>query len=70
MKLSTKFRKMNIPANQIKPGDKLNRFGHFHPVSVVGTKIHPLTKTEVVEVTHDRGTLCYIPTATVEIERE
>lgn len=61
--------KTTIPVTDVKPGDRLQRFNHLIPVLTVKRGVHPISQREVVEVTHERGTVCFHLDKTVEVER-
>jgi hypothetical protein len=54
-------------AQAVKAGDKIKRFGHFHPVVSVAAVVHPLTASKVVEITHDLGKVCFMPDALLDV---
>ncbi len=60
---------INVKASELKEGDRLNRFGHFHPVLKVERGQHPNFPRlgECFHVFHDCGNLWYTRHATVEV---
>ena len=60
-----------IPANHVKPGDYLMRFGQKKRIKKITFHIHPALNTQVIDFEYsDKGThICFVPTSLVEVWR-